>query len=302
MKATFLVALFLLVGEICFAQLSTLADAFPLEVGNKWTYSFSNNRAGDGWKYLQEDKGIAVYQIVASRVSVDSTLWLIIRQRDFTQYDWYSGMLQSTASMHDSVSFEIVELPSGAHELYVPINDENSDVFPFWRLWQDTTRFHRYIPIDTTGIASVNNLYPFLPNTLRNLTFQRNMGVTSSSGYKLWGGASGSVHWNYVLQSNIVNGDDDVRNARPAQFSLSQNYPNPFNSSTIIRFDVPVTSFVTLGVFDLLGKEVAVLVNEEVKAGGHERTFDGRGLASGVYLYRIQAGSVVQTKKLILLR
>ncbi|MCX6120423.1 MAG: choice-of-anchor D domain-containing protein [Ignavibacteriales bacterium] len=86
------------------------------------------------------------------------------------------------------------------------------------------------------------------------------------------------------------------------QYSLSQNYPNPFNPGTIISFDVPLTSFVSLKVFDLLGREVATLVNEEMRPGSYEKTFDGRGLASGVYLYKLQSGSFIQTKKLLLLR
>jgi len=90
---------------------------------------------------------------------------------------------------------------------------------------------------------------------------------------------------------------------------LGQNYPNPFNPTTTIRFfvrgadgQIPTTSFVTLKVFDMLGREVTTLVNEEMKPGSYQRTFDGSRLASGVYLYRLQAGTFVQTKKLLLLR
>lgn len=90
----------------------------------------------------------------------------------------------------------------------------------------------------------------------------------------------------------------------PEGFALSQNYPNPFNPSTKIRFAVPAsvgTRYgVSLQVFDVLGKEVATLVNEELRAGNYETTFDGHGLASGVYFYRLQAGGFVQTKKLVL--
>ena len=84
--------------------------------------------------------------------------------------------------------------------------------------------------------------------------------------------------------------------------SLSQNYPNPFNPSTNIRFELPKTSHVNLTVFDVLGRQVSVLVNARREAGVHQVKFDGSGLASGVYLYRLTAGNFVETRKLLLLR
>ena len=88
----------------------------------------------------------------------------------------------------------------------------------------------------------------------------------------------------------------------PESYSLSQNYPNPFNPSTTIQYALPSRSHVTLTVFNTLGQIVRELVNGEMEAGYHEVEFDGSNLASGVYLYRLQAGSFVQTRKLILLR
>ena len=88
----------------------------------------------------------------------------------------------------------------------------------------------------------------------------------------------------------------------PVSFHLFQNYPNPFNPGTTIRYELPSTSMVRVGVFDILGREVAVLVNERKEAGSHEVKFDGSYLASGVYFYRMQAGSFVQTRKLLLVK
>jgi hypothetical protein len=88
----------------------------------------------------------------------------------------------------------------------------------------------------------------------------------------------------------------------PKAYALHQNHPNPFNPSTAIEFALPKASFVTLKIYDLLGKEVATLVSEKLPAGKHQRVWEAKGLASGVYLYRLEARAFVQTRKLILLR
>ena len=93
-----------------------------------------------------------------------------------------------------------------------------------------------------------------------------------------------------------------VNDNAPTSFSLSQNYPNPFNPSTTIRYGLPRNSFATLRVYNILGQLVAQLVHEQQSAGHHNVVFNGSRLASGVYLYRLQAGDYVATKKLMLLR
>ncbi|MBI4427716.1 MAG: T9SS type A sorting domain-containing protein, partial [Ignavibacteriales bacterium] len=88
----------------------------------------------------------------------------------------------------------------------------------------------------------------------------------------------------------------------PASFKLIQNYPNPFNPSTEIQFSLPQRNHVTLTVFDLLGREVATLVSEELSAGSYSARWDATGFPSGVYFCRLQAGDFVETKKLVLVR
>ena len=85
-------------------------------------------------------------------------------------------------------------------------------------------------------------------------------------------------------------------------FSLSQNYPNPFNPSAKIVFTIPQREIVTLKVFDILGSEVATLVNKELDAGKYEVDFSGKELSSGIYIYQIKAGAFRESKKMILLR
>ncbi len=98
---------------------------------------------------------------------------------------------------------------------------------------------------------------------------------------------------------------NDEANYNPENFSLAQNYPNPFNPSTKINFSIPQGTSrenVSLKVFDMLGNEVATLVNEKKSAGNYEIKFDASGLSSGIYLYTLQSGGFVETKKMIYLK
>ncbi|HXG37214.1 MAG TPA: T9SS type A sorting domain-containing protein [Bacteroidota bacterium] len=91
----------------------------------------------------------------------------------------------------------------------------------------------------------------------------------------------------------------------PGEFSLHQNYPNPFNPATVIRFTLPGVGTrheVSLRVFNMLGQEVATLVNGEMEAGHHQVQWQAEGLPSGVYFYRLEAGRFVETKKMMLVR
>lgn len=88
----------------------------------------------------------------------------------------------------------------------------------------------------------------------------------------------------------------------PAGFSLSQNYPNPFNPATTIRFALPDQATTSLRVYDIVGKEIATLVNENLQAGAYEIRFDASAFASGTYIYRLQAGDQVATRRMILVK
>jgi hypothetical protein len=89
---------------------------------------------------------------------------------------------------------------------------------------------------------------------------------------------------------------------RAMGFMLEQNYPNPFNPKTVVSSQLPVVSSVKLAIYDLLGREVAVLVDERRAAGNYQDTFDGSGLASGVYVCRMTAGSYVSSRQMILIK
>lgn len=104
----------------------------------------------------------------------------------------------------------------------------------------------------------------------------------------------GAYKYSDIIEVNI--------STTPADFELSQNFPNPFNPSTTIKFSIPSNQYVTLKVYDLLGKEVVTLFDENLNAGTYQKEFNANHLASGMYLYKLQSGQFTSTKKLLLLK
>jgi hypothetical protein len=88
----------------------------------------------------------------------------------------------------------------------------------------------------------------------------------------------------------------------PKEFELEQNFPNPFNPSTTIEFSIPSAQFVTLKVYDLLGQEVATLVNGQQTAGTHRVQWNASSLSTGFYFYKMETGNFLQTRKLMLMK
>ena len=109
---------------------------------------------------------------------------------------------------------------------------------------------------------------------------------------------------NYVLNNKFdeQTGIEDSEIEAPSDYILFQNYPNPFNPVTTIKYALPNNSLVTLKVYDILGREVVTLVNEEKRAGVYEIEFIGSHLSSGIYFYKINAGDFKDVKRLLLLK
>jgi len=151
-------------------------------------------------------------------------------------------------------------------------------------------------------------------------TLEMNKPITIIVGYTIGQGDSplnsvteGKIASAFVQQFYQSNFDDNIlpvedeQNLIVDEFKLYQNYPNPFNPSTKIRFTIPQgerseTQDVILKVFDVLGSEVAILVNEEKSSGNYEVEFNASSLPSGVYFYQLKAGPYIETKKMILMK
>lgn len=164
-----------------------------------------------------------------------------------------------------------------------------------------------------TYVASSFDLYGWSPGsaytrddgatwtTIDNRNHGRCVFLNPAIGWS--GGGNDSLYaWDRTGTGSALLPVREDRLTTPSDFVLQQNYPNPFNPATRIPFSVRGSGFVSLRVFDVLGREVRTLVDENLQAGRYEATFDAAGLASGTYFYRLQAGEFVQTKKLLLLR
>ena len=156
--------------------------------------------------------------------------------------------------------------------------------------WQDLAGpFEGYSPTWTQGYVDLSN---YADSTVR-IGFY----FTSNSSHE-----DNGWYIDDVRIEGIITSITDDQNEIPAEFSLSQNYPNPFNPTTSIRYAIPKPGFVTLKVYDVLGREVTTLVNAEKSAGSYEINFDASELTSGIYFYSVSAGSFTETKKMVLLK
>lgn len=148
------------------------------------------------------------------------------------------------------------------------------------------------IVVDTSGLTEAFFVLP--PGILDyNTTYYwRTQGLT----------VSGAGPWGAVFSLRTPVGTSTEDTAVPTEFALADNYPNPFNPTTTIEYRLPVAEHVTLTVFDMLGREIHVLVDQTQTAGTHTHSFDAVDLPSGMYLYRLQAGRFVATKQMLLVK
>ncbi len=166
----------------------------------------------------------------------------------------------------------------------------------WYSVWQPN--YHPGVYRSNDGGSNWTNITENLAHTF--VTFVR---INPNNPNQLFVGTGGGGLWVNDNATSV----ERIGNTVPSKFSLSQNYPNPFNPNTAISYTIgtgqlSAISFITLKVYDALGRVVAILVNKEQPAGNYKVNFDASSLTSGIYFYRIVAGSFVQTKKMVLLK
>jgi uncharacterized delta-60 repeat protein len=158
------------------------------------------------------------------------------------------------------------------------------------------------IKYNSSGVQQWNTIYNYGGNSGEDA---RSIALDSYGNVYVTGYSStDTTLWDYATVKYVqtVNSVDNSQSNFPDGFVLEQNYPNPFNPSTKIIWQSPVSSHQTLKVYDVIGNEVAILFDEYREAGRNEITFDASGLSSGMYLYKLHAGSFVETKKMIIIK
>jgi hypothetical protein len=278
----------------------TLVDLFPLVVGNQWTYKYlwsvyTSSPVSVG---AYEDTGTVLIKVVDKIIMTDSTRWLM--QETFHLWAKYdTEAFYGPTITIDTI--QLIELQQGQHRLYIDgsINKIIQSVFPF--LPNVDTMVYRYNTVTADSMRTFTSRNGMGKGVFK-LSFKQGVGlfsVLTIDGCTCMDGYYG----NHSLLNQIITDVSYFRQEILSQnYRLLQNYPNPFNPSTTISFNLPTKSFVTLKIYDIIGREVATLVNDDLIAGSYTRRWNAVNMSSGLYFYRLQIGSITETKKLVLLK
>jgi Secretion system C-terminal sorting domain len=282
-------------------QIDTLNDFFPLTVGNQWTYGyyFIDQDQSPGAVTLEyADSGSITEQLIGKSMFVDSTVWTVQETRVISLNHNY-GVYSAPQTSVDT--FALIESMHAQHRIYRrdDINQGTLTAFPFSFAIPDTERLNRFGFEDSSNQKVLSTKQ--WPGFCR-FTFKKSVGLQSilaTDGCTCLKSTDISAQ----LQSSSILGIVDQRQ-KPftRDFQLFQNYPNPFNPSTTISFTLSKQSFVSLKLFDLIGREVATIVSEKLQPGRYSRRWTAFGVTSGLYFYRLQAGAFTESRKLILVK
>jgi hypothetical protein len=222
-----------------------------------------------GWITV-EDGYLFICDELSNHPTPDITVWDISNLSEPVKVDEYADPDATVHNLYIIDNYAYVSYYTAGFRIFDISDPENIELAAHY----DTS------PVTGQGFDGAFGVYPFLP-----------------SGNILVSDQTGLYIFQFHKTTSIKN--DDIH---PSSFRLYQNYPNPFNPATVISYRLPDESHVSLKVYDVLGKEVAVLINEEKPAGNYEITFFAEDLVSGIYFYELRSGDFISTKKMILLR
>ena len=226
-------------------------------------------------------------------------------------YDTDVWIVKSTDSgINWSSPIRVNDDPPGKHQFFawMTIDQTNGNLyFVFYdRRNYSTLQTDVFMAVSKDGGDSFTNFKvsesPFTPSQYNYLGHYIGVSAHNNIVRPVWTRIDNNYPslWTAIVDS-VTTVDNSYQGAL-SKFELYQNYPNPFNPATTIKYQIPELSFVTLKVYDVLGNEIATLVNEEKSTGNYEVEFDGTGLSSGNYFYQLKADNFVETKRMVLLK
>ena len=289
------------------APMSAVQDLFPLRKGLDFAYIYRStyHESYSSGHEEETDTGMVHCQIVDS-VRIDDTTasWaveevvhLFIHQYGSSTYGMWA--YDTTFWRDTTIVGTVTESLTGFHRIRCRMLVWLLD--PTYWVQYAGDEAYRFSP-DTTAVVRQYR-WDLPAEHYNNSTFVAGRGMTERHYLYYNGGNTITRSQTDVwLVGSPVTSEHSLARTYPVHVELLQNYPNPFNPSTMIRYSLPNRSQVTLTVFNTLGQQITILQNGEQEAGYHEVQFDGAGLSSGVYFYRIQVGEFVATKRLLLLR
>lgn len=301
MKKLLFLSLMLLSLSLFSKSYSQKKDFFPLSVGNEACYSYFVEYASyksplypvESHDDFCKDSGKIVYKVIDSTIQNDTTIiWTVKEIRNIYTMEWHLdslGIRDTTYSTTiDSIENPLYEYSTGLHRLLSHMM--------VWSFDGKGNRFSNQI-VDTVNYKCQDYYGYLVP-----YNFVKDVGLVNIEYQtKVVGNFS---YESYIEKIKLTNVTTSVSSFQKEDYklNLSQNYPNPFNPITTINYTIPQRSLVELKVFDILGKQVATLVNEEKQSGEYQVKFNASSLSSGIYLYRLKTGKLMETKKLILLK
>lgn len=282
MHLRFLVTLLATCGSLSFSQ-----GYYPLQVGNQWDYGEIDFHTPGQYHYLYS------VHILGDTIMPNGLTYAI-----------------------QSGNFSPQFLRQSGPRVYSFLENKDSVLYDFTLEDGDTAFFFKDSTYYTLVTVNIGQTQVF-GKSLKAWYYTRTTNTSSDGGARYT--IADSIGRTYIfidggytdyLMGAVINGTrygtvtrvTPKGDIQPCDYRLFQNYPNPFNPFTTIRYALPQWSNVTLSVYNTLGQVVSTLVNEIQDVGYHEIRFDGSGLASGVYFYRLQSGGYVAVKKLLLMK
>ncbi|OQA65443.1 MAG: hypothetical protein BWY38_02528 [Ignavibacteria bacterium ADurb.Bin266] len=274
----------------------------------------ARERESSGIGALEENYSIADKLFYGGEIEASKTYYLTIIQGNYTN----SETLYAYNKLYEIGELLKEEEPyfTNLQNAYTSILEIETDTLLLKALTQKSilcdvskgeyitaiNKFDNIIQQNPNSEAAVYAEIDILTTALNLDTTNTQLGKISGGKYLVKGTSDYLSRLNEILQSRFGVNSGESEKIIPDEYSLEQNYPNPFNPTTTIRYDLPKDGVVQLEVFDIIGRKITTLVNTHQSAGRYEVNFDAGKLASGVYIYKLQSGQYISSKKMMLLK